>query len=63
MFFQKEFNVWVRIYFRSLFLQVVFEARRGSGNLGDIAIDDIFVKAGACKPPGIASNDKILDLS
>lgn len=38
------------VYF--LLLQIVFEASRGTGVHGDIAIDDILLKQGSCPLPG-----------
>ena len=36
-----------------IFLQIVFEAVRGSGgDKGDIAIDDVSIKNGGCPNPG-----------
>lgn len=32
-------------------LQIVFEALRGNGYQGDIALDDITITNGACPPP------------
>lgn len=32
--------------------QLIFEALRGSGFMGDIALDDIIVLNGACPAPG-----------
>lgn len=33
-------------------MQVVFEAQRGNGMFGDIAIDDVLLQNGACASPG-----------
>ena len=40
-------NLWHAFDF-----QVVFEAVRGNGPLGDIAFDDVILKNGACPSPG-----------
>jgi hypothetical protein len=42
------------IFSFSFFFQfkVVFEAVRGSGINGDIALDDVLIKEGACPSPG-----------
>ena len=33
-------------------LQIVFEAIRGNGDKGDIALDDVTFRNGACSNPG-----------
>ena len=41
-------------------LQIVFEAIRGNGDKGDIAIDDVAYSNGACSNPGTAKKKPVL---
>ena len=50
-------NSSTKVYF---YLQIVFEAIRGKGPLGDTALDDVILRNGACPSIGI---HKILNIS
>jgi len=43
------YNV-LRVTYTFLNLQIILEGVRGSGTKGDIAVDDIKLYTGACKP-------------